>query len=387
MQTMTSNNISAAQSQWFNRPEDERFSSLQALHANALKDRQESAEKTIPVADVRVKVAPDGKALQVNGRTNAAHLTHYSFSQLASIAGAPAGYMRKLPAPLAAECIQHGLTTIAEEMRRSGHKLYLRADRGQDGAPVLDTLTAKAITSPDYARIYDHELVERLIRVQDAHPKWHLPLDWNNTPSGAFRGDRDMFVLMVDGGSIVEDPTIRTDSSQGAMARAMFRGMILRNSEVGHCALTLMTFQFRFVCGNLMIWGAENVRTIRRRHVGTSSGLMMRVQEGVREAERFALRPASHDQRAIEALNRRELGKDREEVIAAGQVAGLTAAVARSAYELAELHEDNPRSVWGYANGITRASQVTSEGHYDERLDIDRVAAALLQKHTKALTL
>jgi hypothetical protein len=380
-----SQNLSLAQSQWFTRPEDERFESLQALHAAALADRQSSIEKRIPVGDLRAKVGDDGRAIVINGKTNAAGLTHHAFSQLASIAGAPAGYMRRLPAQLAADCLQHGITTMAEETRRQNHQLYLSVPRLADGAPDLANLRAKAITSDQYARIYDHDLVERLIRVQDAHPAWHLPTDWNQKPSGAFRGDRDMFVLMVDGGSIVEDPTISTSSSQGPNGRAMFRGMILRNSEVGHCSLSLMTFQFRFVCGNLMIWGAENVRTIRRRHVGSSYSLMSRVQEGVREAERFAARPAGPDQAAIVRLNAVEIGKTRDEVIQAGKDAGLTISTAGTAYDLAETHEQNPRSVWGYANGITRASQIVAEGHQDERLDIDRIAAQMLMKATRAL--
>lgn len=375
-------NISAAQSQWFSRPEDERFTSLEALRDAAYADRNASAEKIVPVADVRAKVSDDGRSIVLNGKTNAARLTHYAFGQLASIAGAPAGYMRRLPAPLAAECIQHGLTELEETRKREAHKLYLTAKRDAAGAPILDTLTAKAITSRDYARIYDHELAERLIRVQQSHPAWHLPLDWSQRPSGAFRGDRDMFVLMVDGGSIVEDPTIRTDSSQGSSARAMFRGMILRNSEVGHCALSLMTFQFRYVCGNLMIWGASNVRTIRRRHVGQSHSLMQRIHDGVRAAELFAARPASEDERAIRLLAVTELGKDRDATIDAGRDAGLSAPVARLAYEQAEAYEENPRSVWGYAQGITRASQLTTDGHQDERLEIDRIAGAMLAKWT-----
>lgn len=379
-------NITSAQSNWFRRPADERYSSLQALYDAAQADRLESIERSIPVGDLKAKTDDAGTRVLVNGRTNAASLTHYAFGQLSTLAQAPAGYMRRLPAPLAAECLQHGLTLMADEAKREQHKLYFRVARNADGSiDPQNGLTAKAITSNDYARVYDAELVERLIRIQQQHPAWHLPLDWNNTPSGAFRGDRDMFVLMVDGGSIVEDPTITTSSSSGPNDRAMFRGMILRNSEVGHCALTLQTFQFRFVCGNLCIWGAENVRTIRRRHVGQAHSLMWRVSDGFDAARRFAQRPASADQYAIGRLATIELGKDADEVIRVGQDAGLSAPVARSAYELATIHEQNPRSVWGYANGITRASQIDAAGHQDDRLTIDRIAGNLLTKYTRAL--
>jgi hypothetical protein len=379
-------NITTAQSNWFNRPADERFSSLTALHAAAQADRYESIERPIPVGDLKVKTDDTGSRILLNGRTHAAAMTHYAFSQLATLAGAPAGYMRRLPAPLAVNCLAHGLQSLADETKRTHHKVYLRAARDASGAfDPTQGMTAKAVTSNDYARIYDADLVERLIRIQENNPQWHLPTDWNNTPSGAFRGDRDLFVLMVDGGSVVEDPTISLSAGTDANARAMFRGMILRNSEVGHCALTLQTFMFRVVCGNLCIWGAENIKTIRRRHVGAAHSLMWKVQDGFNAARLAADRPASRDEQAIARLNTIELGKNADEVTRVGQDAGLSAPLARSAYELATIHEDNPRSVWGYAQGITRASQQTADGHQDDRLAIDRIAGALLTKHTRAV--
>ena len=37
--------------------------------------------------------------------------THWSFGQLASLVGAPAAYLRQLPAPLAGINLQYGLTS------------------------------------------------------------------------------------------------------------------------------------------------------------------------------------------------------------------------------------------------------------------------------------
>lgn len=372
-------NITSAQAQWFSRPEDERFESLQALHAAALADQQRSRSRAVPVADVRARA--EGNAVVLNGKNAAARLTHWSFDQTARIAGAPSGYLRTLPAHLAADCLNHGFGRLEADARRSEHQLYFGI--GEQHTPEAPDLTIKAITSTDYARIHDADIVARLIRVQESHPAWHLPTDWNQRPSGAFRGDRDMFVLMVDGGSIVEDPTIRTDSSHGSQDRAMFRGFILRNSEVGAASLMLQTFMFRFVCGNLCIWGAENVRTIRRRHVGNAQSIAYRLAEGIRGAELAARRPASADVNAIRLLNAHELGKDREEVITAGRAVGLSVVQATRSYEQAEVHEDNPRSVWGFAQGITRASQLLSTGYQDERLTMDQIAGQLLKKHAK----
>ncbi|HEY2434629.1 MAG TPA: hypothetical protein VGI12_18290, partial [Vicinamibacterales bacterium] len=49
---------------------------------------------------------------------------------------------------------------------------------------------------------------------------------------------------------------------------------------------------------------------------------------------------------------------------------------AAEAYRLAEAHETNPRSVWGYVQGLTRLSQGTP--WQDGRYTLDRAASRLL---------
>jgi hypothetical protein len=49
---------------------------------------------------------------------------------------------------------------------------------------------------------------------------------------------------------------------------------------------------------------------------------------------------------------------------------------AAEAYSLAEQYEANPRSVWGYVQGLTRLSQRTP--WQDGRFDLDRAASRLL---------
>jgi hypothetical protein len=48
----------------------------------------------------------------------------------------------------------------------------------------------------------------------------------------------------------------------------------------------------------------------------------------------------------------------------------------QTAYVLAEQYEPNPRSVWGYVQGLTRLSQSTP--YQDERFTLDRTASRLL---------
>ncbi|MFX6254396.1 DUF932 domain-containing protein, partial [Acinetobacter baumannii] len=78
--------------------------------------------------------------------------THWSFGQLASQVGAPAAYLRQLPAPLAAINLQYGLTADRAEQIKT-----LETDDGR--------IELRAVTSPDYGRIFDHELVEAVQRI------------------------------------------------------------------------------------------------------------------------------------------------------------------------------------------------------------------------------
>ena len=79
--------------------------------------------------------------------------------------------------------------------------------------------------------------------------------------AGAYLGDRDMFLFLVDGNRTLDDPTDRTHSG-------LFRGFILRKSDVGAAALTLDLFLFRLVCGNQLSGGFQPVAGFRRRHAG-----------------------------------------------------------------------------------------------------------------------
>ena len=97
--------------------------------------------------------------------------THWSFGQLASLVGAPATYLRQLPAPLAGINLQYGLTSHRAEL--------VKTLEAEDGRVEL-----RAVTGPDYGRIYDHELVAAVQRIAGdgtGDTRWKVPgvLDWS----------------------------------------------------------------------------------------------------------------------------------------------------------------------------------------------------------------
>ena len=72
-----------------------------------------------------------------------------------------------------------------------------------------------------------------------------------------------------------------------------------------------------------------------------------------------------------------ELGATRDAVLeTVVQRLDLSQKQAAEAYTLAEQHEPNPRSVWGYSQGLTRLSQRTP--WQDGRFALDRAAGRLI---------
>ena len=106
-------------SEWFSRPDDEKYLSLSKLYA-AVKDRAaRSTTRTVESAAIRVEAQRDDPEKLARVLPNAKAPiapTHWSFGQLASLVSAPAAYLRQLPAPLAGINLQYGLTNHRAEL-------------------------------------------------------------------------------------------------------------------------------------------------------------------------------------------------------------------------------------------------------------------------------
>src|SRR5918997_1093798 len=289
-----------AHREWAKRPPDERYASVHALAEAARARRNRTDARITETVDLQVQAAT-ADALAISDRSGpSGALTHWSFEQLAGLASAPPAYLRTLPAPIAADAINYGL----QRADRAQHQLYEDRD---------EPWTVHAITSPRYARVHHDELADRVLDLMAQHPAWHLPLGYKDgvfgaerVPSGAYLGDRDMFLFLVDGNRSLEDPT---DGSHAGM----FRGFILRNSDVGAAALTLDVFLFRAVCGNHIIWGFQHVVGFRRRHVGAS---IQEAWTASLDSVRTALdADPAHDRLVLLRATSQEVGPTRDAVI------------------------------------------------------------------------
>lgn len=343
-----------AHHQWANRPADERFRTLADMHAATLAYATAAVEKDVPWNDLRVEA--QGDELSVIGKAGTpAVLTHYAFGQLAARVGAPAGYLRSIPATLAAQNVNYGLKQRAPE--GSASLLFHRNSR----------IILRAATSEKYSRIWNHEVIARLADLCESRGMVPAAPTFRQTGDDApalYASDHDMFAFVMSADRVIPDPT-------GAN---LFRGIIVANSEVGDKALSVMGFYFRDICGNHIIWGAQQIAEIRLTHVGNIRG---RWAEATARVRRYLDGSASFDTAKFQEMTVR-IGNTKDEVLDALFGKKLaTRGILAASYDAVKPEEDgDPRTVWGFAQGMTRHSQTLPFA--DERTAIDKAAGKLL---------
>lgn len=360
--------ISTAANQYANRPKDERYGSVQALVDVARADREHSAEKVYNLKDLQF-VAAGSDGLQLRSPKGQASLTHWAFGQMARILGAPAGYLRTgLPADVAAQCLNVG---IARSFVGSTAVLLVQAANGKPEP------TIRSVTSETYGRVWDHDLYGAIAQtITSKDPSWTLPPTWDGEPAGAYRGDRDSFVVLTHGGSIVNDPSVR-----GGKDGRMYRGLMIHNSEVGACSVTIEQVLYQYVCGNHNFWGAVIDARFRRRHVGQKT-LRDVISEVHQIAYTWANRSAAADEAIIQSLIDHELAATKEGIIDELKKIGASKEQAEAAYAQCEQKFDaSPRSFWGINQGLTSLSQETA--YQSDRLELDLLAAKVLARGAK----
>ena len=259
--------IGRVSSEWFSRPDDERYLSLTALH-DAVRARADRATaRTVETRALRVEANRDNAerlTLTVPGRDAPIAPTNWSFGQMCSLVGAPAAYLRQLPAPLAGINLQHGLLSHRAELVKT-----LEADDGR--------VELRAVTGPDYGRIWDHELVAAVMRIAGdgvGDTRWKVPglLDWSTMTHNPFvevtkdtttlyASDRDVFLFLVDDTHPIEAGRLPNGDPD-----LYFRGFYCWNSEVGSKTLGIASFFLRAVCMNRNIWGSQDFQEITIRH-------------------------------------------------------------------------------------------------------------------------
>jgi hypothetical protein len=262
-----------ANHQWSTRPDDQRFTSLTAMRDHFNTTRLNSRATVVSSRRLEVVPADDNRGLAIQGANGHAYApTNWAFGQLAQLAEAPAGYLRSLPAPIAADCINYGLK-FKRDIEDVGVLLQRPIQDDTDGASVPATPIIPAVTGPRYGRIWNADVLSALVKRfgDGVTGNFRVPgefgkaVEITKANTTLFAGDRDMFVFLADEENRIEIPD-RRDGRTGSLARGFF----MWNSEVGSTTFGVGTFLYDYVCCNRIVWGAQQYREVKLRHTAAA---------------------------------------------------------------------------------------------------------------------
>ncbi|MBN8940491.1 MULTISPECIES: hypothetical protein [Alphaproteobacteria] len=370
--------VGRVSSEWFNRPADERYLSLTDLFASVKSRSERSRTRTVESAAVRVEASRDDAErllLLLPGSDAPIAPTHWSFGQLASLVGAPAAYLRQLPAALAGINLQYGLTSHRAEQVKT-----LETDDGR--------IELRAVTGPDYGRIYDHELVAAVQRIAGngtGDTRWKVPgvLDWSTgiynprvdvtqDTTTLYASDRDVFLFLVDDLNPIEAGRLPDGSPD-----LYFRGFYCWNSEVGAKTLGMASFYLRAVCQNRNLWGVEDFEEIAIRHSKYAASRF--AHEAAPALTRFANSSPAPFIDGIKQARAKIVARTDEDRADFLRKRGFSKAETAKILERV-LNEEGrkPESVFDFVQGITAVAR--DKTHQDARLDLEGRAKKLLER-------
>jgi hypothetical protein len=371
-------NIGRVSSEWFSRPDDERYLSLTELY-DAVKSRADRAKaRTVESRDVRVEASRDNAerlSLIVPGQEQPIAPTHWSFGQLCSLVGAPAKYLRELPAPLAGINMQHGLLSHRAEL--------VKTLETEDGRVEL-----RAVTGPDYGRIWDHELVGAVMKIAGngtGDTIWKVPgvLDWATMTHNPFvdvtkdtttlhASDRDVFLFLVDDTHPIEAGRLPNGEPD-----LYFRGFYCWNSEVGSKTLGIASFYLRAVCMNRNLWGVEGFEEITIRH--SKFAAQRFAHEAAPALTSFANSSPAPFVAGIKAARERIVARTDEDRESFLRKRGFSKAETSKIIETVLQEEGRPpESIFDFVQGMT--AHARTKPHQDTRLELEGKAKTLLEK-------
>ena len=384
-------NLYEAHNQWATRPADERFATLEEMLKATKRYADVAVEQETTPGDLQVALTVDSDEPMLYVGTGGVpmRLTNWAFTQLSQRAGAPADYLRSLPADMTVPLLNYGIMRRAVEMENKPVKLLVQSN----GSRIL-----RAITGTGYQRFWNWRVAAGLVQLRDVEG-WRTPparpategqpgsrvateLDvlassWVRAgdiiaPAGLYASDHDMFAFMVNEEYSIIVPGTQTELS---------RGFFVEHSEVGDSAYKVWLFLYEKVCGNHIVWNAQNVREISIAHKGAAlERIADNLAKGLGE---YASSSAEADEAKLQRLSSVEIGRDKDAVIAAlfGKRL-LSQTIASRAYDACEQEQtpidgSNPRTPWGVAQGLTRISQLSQ--YADQRSLLDRAAGKVLE--------
>lgn len=393
--------VTKLSAQWATRPDHERFTSLPEMydHAKYIESRSGRAK----VSRNQIAVEPDGNDLLVivDGKA-AARPTYSAFTHLADAYGRHADYLRTLPAPIAAQCLNHhirsgsgsdaaisaqkdmfGLSVITDaQAKQYDHSLLLMRPE-QDDKADLEPLMLRAVQGPDYGHINNSSVIGLL---QDRFGDgvtgdWRVPGEFGvavaqvtKANTSLFMGEEDLFIGLSDERNKVE-------IERRGKASPMSRGLLMWNSEVGSRTFGFCLFYFDYACMNRIFWGVENYVEVNMRH--SKNAVSRFLSEAVPAlTEYLALDTDKSMVRAIEHAKTIPLVIDgnasKRDALLASVVGKRKVPIVLAQHEAEEFRP--VETVWDATTALTAHARVLTNPA--ERYKIERATGDILMKAT-----
>jgi uncharacterized protein (DUF736 family) len=248
-------------------------------------------------------------------------------------------------------------------------------------------LELRAVTGPDYGRIFDHELVAAVQRIAGdgvGDTRWKVPgvLDWSSMTynprvdvtketTTLYAGDRDVFLFLVDDLNPIEAGRLADGSPD-----LYFRGFYCWNSEVGSKTLGLASFYLRAVCQNRNLWGVEDFQELTLRHSKYVASRF--AHEAAPALLAFANTSPAPFVAGIKAARERIVARDDDDRRTFLKGRGFSKAETTKIIDTVLAEEGRPpESVFDFVQGITAVARAKT--HQDARLDLETRARRLLE--------
>jgi len=346
---------------WRQRPDDTQYESLNQMITDAQLVRQQSSARVISSRGMAAIPDPNGNwqslgvALADEGVRNP---THWAFGQMCQLANANAGYLRKLPAALAADCINFGL----RHLREAEDVGLLCQDNGDH--------MVNAVTGPNYGRVWNDDL---LLAVEEkiGNLSGNDGSPWQAIKSGSnvslYGSDRDCFLFFYDKENPVTVPN-RRNGQDGLV----YRGLMVWNSMVGNMSLGMASFLFDATCFNRTVFGVTGAEKLTIRHTASAPDKFVEqivpALEAYREASTEGLQQTINNARAA------KIEDDVSDFLAKRFGKGLS----KSLQTVHELEEGRPiETLWDASVAATAVAR--SKSHQDNRVALERQAGELLE--------
>jgi hypothetical protein len=367
-----------ASRQWSSRPADERFTSLTELRAAVADQRERSVASVVSTRQIEVQPHPADPThgITLAGESGLIDPTHWSFGQLAGLAGAPAGYLRKLPAPIVADAMNYGLRfgRDAEDVGLLRTEESISLGDGGMGHDIATHTSLRAATGPRYGRVWNEQIVGALEQkfgdgvTGDFKVPGEFGVDVPITKSNTtiYGSDRDIFVFLAD-----EKNRIEMKDRRNGQGGSLARGFFVWNSEVGSQSIGAAFFLFDYVCMNRIVWGVQDFKEIRIRH--TASAPDRWLEEISPVLMEYSEASAAPIEQTIREAQQKRVDDDLEKFLKGR----FTAAEGRAIQAAHEREEGRPiETIWDAVTGATAHAKTIE--HQDARVDLERRGGKLL---------